>query len=924
MKKKLIVTGIVIVIITILIFCYYYFAKKEKPYTSTVLNAIPTNASIIFDIHDFSKFYTDLKNNNQIWNELSIIPVFKDLNNNLILIDSLIIKYPYLKNSASKSLTITAHNTGVQKNDFLYLIPIQNNVMEEELKSFFTETINEKGIISTRNYDNSEIYDVKFAGTIKDYSYSCALHKGVFIFSFSSILVEDAIRQLNTNESLSTDKHFNKVSSTAGKNVPANIYINYKHFPKLINLISNNTFSNDILSFNEFANWSELDLTLKSNSISLNGFTYSDLNSNNFLNIFQNQQAESFTLGTILPANTSCFISIASSNISDYYKNYCSYLDKSGLLMNQKAEITRINNKYGIDIESVFIKNIEKEIALAYSDINSLNVSQDAYAIFRVKSKSTAEENIQEMLKAICGKEKREFSSVINTCDIDNDLKYPIYELKINNIPNLLFGKIFRNINFNYLCLIDNYVVFGTSISSLSKIIHYNILQKTLSKDIYFNSYSEHLTSKSNFYFYCNINSSSGLISKFMDKHVANGFIENINAFQKIQSISYQISTSNDLFYSNIYLNYNQDYKEPPRTIWESHLDTLVKTKPKLVINHTNDEKEIIVQDYNNNLYLINNMGRILWKKAIDEEILSDVIQIDVFRNNKLQYIFNTKNKIYIVDRNGNNLDNFPIKLPYSATNPIGVFDYENNRDYRFFIACEDRKIRVYSKEGNIITGWEFEKTETTVRNEIQHFRIEDKDYIVVSDSLRTYILDRRGSLRVRVKKQFARSKNNVFSLFNATNEKKSRLVTTDTLGNVIFIDFDGNIEGKKYGNYSSEHYFECFDVNADNVKDMIFVDKNNLEVFKDNKKEIFSYQFDEDGISRPVFYQFSQKDRKIGVASTKTNEIFLFNSNGDIYDGFPLRGKTQFSIGYLNKNYDKFNLVVGSDLNFLYNYEIK
>lgn len=924
MLKKIIIISIITVVLVISSIAVYLYLKKEKPYNSNIIDAVPVNAALIFEIHDYLKFSNDLSKKSLLWQEAIKIPLFSAINQKLSYLDSIINKDTRLKSLfINRPVTISVNSTGASKYDFLFLMNIPNSSYEDYLQQYITQKIKSNCTVSKRTYDKVEIFDIKIIDVITQ-DFSCTFHEGMFVFSFSPILVEDAIRQINSKESLKLDKYYSKVASTAGKNVHGNIYLNYKTFPKMLSNLVNAKYLQDMLEFVNYSNWSEFDINLNTNSISMNGFSYSDKITDNLMNSLDNQSPENFTISDILPANTSFFISLSLSDIKLFYENLMKYVDKNGKLSKHKTEISNLNNKYSIDIEKYFFDNIDKEIALVYSDINSLNIRKDAYVVFKVKSKSTAEENLHEIIKKVSKVENREFSKYISTSEIDSESDYPIYKLPSGNIPEKLFGKIFGGINSEYLTFIDNYMVFASSEGVLSKIIHSNILQKTLDKDLAFNAFSENLTSKTNFYFYANISKASGLLSQFMNTEISSDFTKYSEPFQKIQSIAFQISSNNNLYYNNLYINFNPEYTEPPHTVWESHLDTVTSFKPKLVINHLTDEKEIILQDNNNTLYLINSLGKILWKKSIDEQIIGDIHQVDCFKNKKLQYLFNTKSKLYIIDRNGNFIDRFPVNLPSKATAPLAVFDYENSRDYRIFIPSEDRKIRVFSIDGSVITGWDFDKTETFVRKEIQHFRIEDKDFIVFNDSLRIYILDRKGLQRVKLKKQFAVSPNNSFYVENTTKIKKARLVTTDTTGSIMYIDFEGKVESLKISDFSRNHFFDLQDVNADDVNDFIFLDENNLTTYQTNKTVIFSHEFSEDIILKPVYYYFAQNDRKIGVCSSKTNEIYLFNSDGKNYEGFPLRGKTLFSIGYIGKSTEKFNLIVGSDLNYLYNYEVK
>src|SRR5690606_28893170 len=79
-------------------------------------------------------------------------------------------------------------------------------------------------------------------------------------------------------------------------------------------------------------------------------------------------------------------------------------------------------------------------------------------------------------------------------------------------------------------------------------------------------------------------------------------------------------------------------------------LDADVLTNPQFVNNHTNSEKEVVVQDINNNLYLISKDGKVQWKKQLDSKILGRIEQIDINKNGRLQLAFATEHQVYVLD----------------------------------------------------------------------------------------------------------------------------------------------------------------------------------------------------------------------------------------------------------------------------------
>ncbi|MCK4700869.1 MAG: hypothetical protein KAT38_11055, partial [Bacteroidales bacterium] len=245
-------------------------------------------------------------------------------------------------------------------------------------------------------------------------------------------------------------------------------------------------------------------------------------------------------------------------------------------------------------------------------------------------------------------------------------------------------------------------------------------------------------------------------------------------------------------------------------------------------------------------------------------------------------------------------------------------------RDYRIFIPGEDKKIYVYNKEGNIVSGWSFGHTETTIDSYIHHFKIGNKDYIVAADDNRMYILDRKGDMRVKMKENIAVSENNDIILDTRSADADPRMVTTDKSGTVCFIYFNGKIEKEKIKDFSPEHFFNYMDINGDGFFEYIYIDNKKLEVYSYNKSLLFSYSFDDNIDYKPIVYTFSSTNKKIGVVSERTNEIYLFNNDGKLYKGFPVSGNTLYSIGRFKRNDRKYNLIVGSKDNFLYNYSVK
>jgi hypothetical protein len=315
----------------------------------------------------------------------------------------------------------------------------------------------------------------------------------------------------------------------------------------------------------------------------------------------------------------------------------------------------------------------------------------------------------------------------------------------------------------------------------------------------------------------------------------------------------------------------------------------------------------------------------VLWQIQLDGPILGEIHQIDLYHNGKLQYLFNTANKLYLIDRNGNSIRNFPVNFRTKATNGVAVFDYDNNKDYRFFVACTDRNIYAYNTSGNLLDGWEIFKTDHEVNQTLQHFRVEGKDYIVASDNMKDYILHRKGTIRVATNEVYPHSVNNTIFLEERTDSHEPRLVTTDTKGNLRYTYFDGRHQVVNHNiTLSENHWMNIADINNNNEYDYILADSETLVVIDAKGKSILKKRFEQNISHRPNIYTFSRNSKKIGITTSAANKIYLFDNTGSLHPGFPLAGSTEFSIGFLSSELSNFNLLVGSPDGYLYNYYVE
>jgi WD40 repeat protein len=908
----------------IMIFGFFHL-KKNITAGADPLTYISRDAVIIIRAKTITGFFAAVNRGTGFWPDLTRILKSEFLNTQAGFLDSLISGNPsFSKLAAEKGLYLSIHASGKDNFDAVFYVDMSRPGEAGVPGGLIREILPGNASVTERSFERARIYEtvVRMDGRNRDLSWT--INNGILILSFSPFLLENAVKQSGSQASVTDDPSFRKVEVTSGNDADANVFINLKLLPGYLSAYARGDTKSYLAGITDLANWAELDLHLRNDILMLNGFSYSHTDENNYLNIFRGQSTVPITMESVIPAYSSAFLVLGLSDRELFHERYLEWLLQAGRLSGYDQMCASFVRLTGADPVKTFHSFMDHEVAMVLTGWDEPEEKGESFLVIKTRSQSMALQAMLELLKHHADNAGNSPDSYRHVYRADSEASFDIYSFPFDRTGELLFGSLFGPVNTSWFSFVGNYLVFGESAGSVSEFIQANVLNRTLTFNSRFREFSEYLVTSSNLYFYSNVPRSAGMISSLFRDDIAASMTGNLGSLRKFQAMALQFNGGRELVYNNIFLKYSPEVIEEPRTEWQTLLDTLSDFKPLLLVNHNTGENEIFVQDVNNTIYLINNAGRILWKKPLPGRIMGNVHQVDVFRNNRLQMLFNTREQIFLVDRNGNDVGRYPVRLPSPATGGISVFDYDNDKNYRIFTAHEDKSVTVRSREGNILSGWEFPGTEHNVYKEIRFFRIGGRDYIVFADRHRVYITDRRGRIRVKPAVAFPVSSRNSIGYEGRTPTTDPRLALTDTTGRVWHIYFDGKTEPVNNSTYSPDHFFEFHDVSGDGYKDHIFLDNNRLDVYKRDGSLIFSREFAVSVDHAPAYYHFSQNDRKLGVISRDQGQIYLIGSNGEIYSGFPLAGRSEFTIGLLHPGRGNYHLIVGSDNNFLYNYIVR
>ncbi len=887
MSKSIAIFSLVVLLSAVVLVGYFHHQSRKNLFTDPY-KVVGPDACIVIETIDFRNLVNSVTTGKGLFSEITNVKELTTFSTKLKFIADQINKSGFKKILQEGTAIISFHPT---KNGELTPF-LSKTIPAETGYRQLKEALQTSGIreMVEQKTAGKRVIGLPYnMGGQKDTVF-IMINSGLLICSTSADLIKKSVLQDVPGTDIRNAAGFSRILLSSGKNEDKIfvVFANLKNTARKI-------FSQGVLSpadkIAKLGGSAGGDIFLDEGGVSISGYSESSEPSE-ILFRFKAVQSVEFKTYKILPSATAMFESMV-------------------FLPQEKTEISDSVSGQIINLAGKLKPFLGDEITRAYIDIRNNPVSQNSLIIYKLKNRVQCENIFLEHTGGGSG---------ITFFRPDDQTRIPVYMTGTAGLLSALLPDFAPGFNDSCCAFYDNFMITGNSYVTISRLLYDNLLNKTLANDLQYHDFEKMVASRAGYLFYCVPSHCIDYFSDYFNRKIADGLRSNKNSLNKIQSIGFQLAPINGMIYNSLSVSYKDLVREESTTEWETLLDTTAGIKPFFFTNHNTGAKEIFIQDTKNNAYLINAAGRVLWKVPLKEKINGSVYQIDYYRNGKYQLLFSGRNNLHLIDRNGNYVERYPVRLRSPATNSLALFDYENNNTYRLVIAGEDKLVYTYDKSGNVVKGWEPFRTAGFVTAETGFYKVSGKDFIVVADESSVYFLDRSGKIRLRLKDAVTKAKGSTLRL---TPGSESALVFTSPDGTIQNVSFNGDVRKLSFRKFSSDHSFDFFDVDGDGFGEYVFIDGGILYLYDHNGKEMFTRDFGSGKLGGPINFIFSSANRKIGVIDPIGNLIYLVDSKGKIMEGFPLRGASMFSIGKLSSS-DDWNLIVGGTDRFLYNYKLE
>lgn len=863
---------------------YLYVAADGR---RLLFSAIPESAIVVFETNDARQLHRQLTQNASFadWRQFAVVG---KLENAFGILDSLFLN-PALPDA--RNLLASLHVT--KADDYDYLLFTNPDALRMPLPDLI-DSLSRRGIPSEiRTFKNSTIYELTLP---QKKVFTIAQDGKIVVASAVPILVDEALTEYH--------RWFSGNYVQFAKELPSGnggftLHSNFSNLHLLETIFLKSGIQQSVFSALE-QNFSGASFTIASRQ---NGFELSGKLSANkqlfILPILQQSCPPKVTIAGVVPNNTGF------------------------LLYNRANDVQKIarSKKGGLFSGSSNLNWAGKEWAFGFTEPASGNMADIAFAAIALSDSAQAAKAMRQLQPNTNAK----------------PLIYKGYTLQpaaAQNMLQPLLGNSAAALFNNAWCTILNgYVLFTPTAEHLQVLIENYTARQTLATDKHYQHFEEGLYPESNTFVYILPEKLTQLIKATASQTFLQDFTQKNNYYRRFTPLAFQLQKSGNEIVTTGLIGYappnhptntqpNAETEATPATLlWSATLQDQAAQAPQLVTNFLNGEKELLVLDKSNKLYLISRNGKVLWNRQFEKPVLGQIQQIDFYNNGNLYFLFNTANRIYLLDRTGQDVQNYPIKLSSAAARGLLSVDFEGNKEYTYFVPCGNNNIYGYEQSGKPVPGWNPRQYLSLMAFDLQYFTYLNKQYLLTANTNgNIYLLAPNGQLEQKI----VTGSPLVSPPQIALRDGKPKIAATARNSQTYVIAPDGAKWSKKYVHISPTADFFTANLQGNNNDEFVFMSNNKVYAFSD-KKKLFEYAFSDS--PHPVdIFPITVADEKYaytGVYCENSRQIYLLNPLGENYPDFPLQASTPFIATDLLDNSGTVLIAGGIDNN-VFAYKLK
>lgn len=782
---------------------------------------------------------------------------------------------------------VSFHATASTRFDPLLVLDKGHFISSHSIEELLEENFG-KLRISQRTFRESPIYDVRDADHDPVFSYSTP--DNLLIVSTNTVLVEDALRALRQNQ-----EELSPIIENIKNAEEENFFLHTDGLAGIANTIIDREgqlpSDNEALLGNLM---SSTNIRLQNQGFTFSGNTQPYEGPSDFLRSLQPENAEEQTLPGDLPDRTGYYTAF---RVEDYQDWQSRWLD---LRQENDRDIEREDlEKMGNLLGDQWATALYEPPSPSYES----RLFTAAYLADDAHPEELIDANEEILDDRAYQKESRDYRG------------HTLKRFAFREGQKELFSPFAPGFEEPWFAIYEDLLILAPAPSHLERILRDLENGNTLDNLGRYRSYQDQMLSEANLSMYFNPRRLSQFPPAYLRERPEGLYRENTQIFQRFRHSGIQLAAGSDGFYTRGFAEMSPDIEQRSEILWASPIERPVQKGPFIVENHENENLEILSQDEENNLYLLGPSGEEQWSRSLPGPIQGSVEQIDLYDNNRLQYLFATEEYVHLIDRNGDYVANYPISLAQPTEHGLTLYDIPGDRAYRYFIPTEGNNIYGFHEDGRPVSGWGPRDIRGDAEGPVQYILYQGTAHVLThTDEGFLHLINLMGE---DIKGPFNIDEVLTTRLFaNIGDEKENTYIFGgDSTGHIHRFNLEGDRDTMRFAELNMPYHLNVLDYTDNDEQEYIFTHESVMEVYGQDSSRIRRHNLSDQPVHRPEFFEHDG-EQAFGYVESQTGQVYLHDYGGNIFHGFPVDGDRPIKWGDLNRDgYQEMITASGNDI---------
>ncbi len=641
------------------------------------------------------------------------------------------------------------------------------------------------------------------------------IHKGIVLIALNREALELGYYTIDSGLSIDKDDYFVKVYDYLQKslNKQPGLYFSYRKLYRWWSRLLTEEHKTLLTAMPNFGHWSAMEINTEQQKIVLQGYTNFKDDPSSYSALLGITKKNSAATNALIPVNTGCFKREPVTPFEVWRKAYFNQFLRKTPGKGRTYSIPASTIDSLTNIFSFYLKDeLLTGVVEPFDDIPGSNF----------------------YLMAPCDDPKSFYRTLQPFVLTDDTLAYQsvvVRQFKSRYLVPAMLGSRFHAFENAWFAFVGDFLLVTNNKSTMLSVLNNIVMGNNLSSNPDCRALLTDIPNENHLSYYIDFQQSFHWLKSTIDSTMHKRYEKAYPLFPAKALVAF--SVEKDILITDIVLYMPQDdIVESKKT--EVLLPDELTLAPVIIDDHRTNGKKILVFCKNKTVSLIDVSGHIEWQMSVEELPLSDIFRVNLFRNNKYQYLFLGERKVHIIALDGTYVNGFPAGLPVQNKGYGALFDYEGNGNYRIIYGSSDKVLHNVSVNGEPVAGWVKPVMYEVLASPPKHLVLNNKDYIVVVDTAQTpYFFDRRGLVRINTIEPVAVGRGSEITIMK--NEVFDGFVFLDPAGRLTMINEAGVTEKHELLKFNSSAVMKVFGYNS--KKELIFLSNGEMKVYDESLK---------------------------------------------------------------------------------------